>query len=155
MPCARSEHGPSPSDASLSSSGRPGKAALILCRKGAISIGHFVGLAAAGARRRTGSGSGSLQWAGYEAPCLSPDRAAVSQSSAANRRAAPGRGGRCRRSSGTEARGACARASAPPTLNHRPALTATVGHAGAIAPGPVVDTCLAILRCSLSHWDFG
>jgi len=78
-----------------------------------------VGSSPSQACRSAGSGNGSMRRHVHAEPYSPPDRAAASRSSAGKRRAAPGRGGRCR-----------PRSSGRPTLNHRPALKQMVRHAG-------------------------
>ena len=88
--------------------------------------------------RSAGSGNGLVRWDDHAEPCSLPDRAAASQSSASSRRAAQGRGGRCRRLSERAAREACLRSGPPSLTNHRPALTASGAASGRAAVTSIV-----------------
>ena len=96
---------------------------------------------------RSAGKQGRVRWRDHAEPCSPPSRAAVSQSSASSRRAALIRGGRCRRSSGMEARGACLRSRPRPFSNHWPALTAMAAACGRAAVH--ADLCGALAGWSI------
>lgn len=103
--------------------------------------------------RSAGSGNGAVRWHDHAEPCSPPGRAAASRSSAGSRRATRVRGGRCRQSSGTEAREACFRSGPRSVSNHRASLKANGAACGRAAVLASLGFFEAELCCNLHRQE--